>query len=148
MPTAKQKLGAFGETVVRKHCTCPKCKKAGTLKALPANFRCADLICDFCGYLAQAKASTVKNIETLPKRLLGAAWKPQEERMTAGIYFPVFLVLVAGREFSIYYLSADLQAPTMFIPRKPLSKDARRAGWQGFYYDLTKLPTASIVRFV
>lgn len=58
--------------------------------------------------------------------------------MDAGIYFPLFLVLInrAGR-YSINYLSADLQTPEMFVPRKPLSSDARRAGWQGFRYDLS-----------
>jgi hypothetical protein len=27
----------------------------------------------------------------------------------------------------------------MFICRKPLGQNARRAGWQGFYYDLRKV---------
>jgi len=31
-------------------------------------------------------------------------------------------------------LSADLQKPEMFKPRKPLSVNARRAGWQEFLY--------------
>jgi hypothetical protein len=56
--------------------------------------------------------------------------------MTAGIYFPLFLVLVSGRQHSIFYLSADLQNPQIFKPRAPLSNEARRAGWQGFIYDL------------
>ena len=52
---------------------------------------------------------------------------------------PLFLVLVRPdrSEHAIYYLSADLQRPEMFKPRKPLSETARRAGWQGFMYDLT-----------
>lgn len=60
----------------------------------------------------------------------------QNERMKAGIYFPLFLVLVNGKERAIYYLSADIQGPAMFLPRKPLKAGARRAGWQGFMYDL------------
>jgi hypothetical protein len=35
---------------------------------------------------------------------------------------------------------ADLQAPEMFKPRNPLKASARRAGWQGFIYDLSILP--------
>ncbi|GIQ76221.1 DpnI domain-containing protein [Bradyrhizobium sp. RD5-C2] len=136
MPTARQILGHFGETAIYKNCNCPKCKRPKTLKRLPNNFKCADLICDFCGYLAQVKTASVTNHEIIPKAVLGAAWGPQKERMDAAIYFPLFLVLVSGRKFGIYYLSADLQEPKIFKSRKPLSQAARRAGWQGFVYDL------------
>jgi Dam-replacing family len=139
MPTKRQILGRFGEWCVAKDCTCPKCKRDRTLKRLPNNFKCADVICDFCGYLAQVKAVTVNNIDTVPKSVLGAAWAPQKERMTAGIYFPLFLVLVSGRQHSIFYLSADLQDPRIFKARAPLSNQARRAGWRGFIYDLNSV---------
>ena len=55
-------------------------------------------ICDFCGFLAQVKSSNVKDINKLPSSVLGAAWRPQEERMNAGIYFPLYLVLVCKKE--------------------------------------------------
>jgi hypothetical protein len=56
--------------------------------------------------------------------------------MDAAIYFPLFLVLVAGRKYSILYLSADLQEPGLFRACTPLSETARRTGWRGFIYDL------------
>lgn len=138
MATAKQELGALGERLVVRHCACPRCKRARTLRTLPPNFECADIICNFCGYLGQVKASTSADGATPPRLLPGAAWGPQKQRMDSGIYFPLFLVLAApglGR-FSIHYLSADLQTPELFVQRKPLSETARRAGWQGFYYNL------------
>jgi hypothetical protein len=135
--TIKQVLGRFGEQCVAKQCSCPQCKRRRTLVRLPANFKCADVICDFCGYLAQVKTVRTKNIHDVPKTVLGAAWVPQEQRMTAGIYFPLFLVLINdSRSYSIFYLTADLQQPTIFKPRSPLSASARRAGWRGFIYDL------------
>jgi len=135
MATERQILGVLGETLVIRHSRCPKCKRIRTLKRLPANFRCADVICDFCGYLAQVKASTVEDPAKIPDQVLAAAWAPQEARMRSGIFFPLFLVLYAGpRNFRILYLPADLQEPTMFIKRAPLSAKARRAGWQGFNY--------------
>jgi hypothetical protein len=137
MPTKRQVLGRFGEICVVKECACPKCKRNRTLKRLPVNFKCADVICDFCGYLAQVKAVTVANIDEVPHSVLGAAWGPQRERMAAAIYFPLFVVLVCERRHSIFYLSADLQMPQMFKPRSALSKSARRAGWQGFVYKLS-----------
>jgi type II restriction enzyme len=91
------------------------------------------------------KAASVSDIDNIPRAILGAAWGPQEERMKAGIYFPLFLVLVNGaRRNAIYYLPADAQEPEMFKPRKPLSEAARRANWQGFVYDLTTVRTAFI----
>jgi len=136
MPTPKQVLGRFGETTVVRSCRCPKCKREKTFRRLPTNFKCADIICDFCGYLAQVKAVSVISIDKVPNRILGAAWGVQKARMAAGIYFPLFIVLVCGKQSSIHYLSADAQKPEMFLPRAALSKEARRAGWRGFVYDL------------
>jgi hypothetical protein len=137
--TDKQDLGEMGEKLVSATCNCPRCKRSRTLKRLPNNFRCADLICDFCGYLAQVKATRVEDVGRKPDTILGAAWPPQKERMDSGIYFPLFVVAVAktGKQTAIYYLSADLQDSTIFEPRKPLSSTAKRAGWQGFIYKLT-----------
>lgn len=138
MATVKQDLGAFGEQIVAKMCSCPRCKRERTLKRLPPNFKCADLVCDFCGFLAQVKASTSIDAETLPKTILGAAWGPQKERMDAAIYFPLYLVLVTAdlKRYSIHYLSADLQPPELFIERNPLGPNAKRAGWKGFNYNV------------
>jgi type II restriction enzyme len=137
-------LGNLGERLVVQSCSCPKCKRPRTLRALPPNFRCADVICDFCGYLAQVKAATVDDVERPPGRVLGAAWGPQEERMAAGIYFPLFLVLVNSRKRAIYYLPADLQSIELFEPRATLSEKARRSGWQGFVYRLDRLKATPV----
>jgi len=67
--------------------------------------------------------------------------------MEAGIYFPLFLVLVSNRKRAIYYLSADLQTASLFEPRTALSANARRAGWQGFIYRLDRLK-GGLVRLV
>jgi type II restriction enzyme len=137
--TAHQELGTLGESLVVKTCFCPRCKREKTLRLLPPNFKCADVICDFCGYLAQVKATNVRDIDKLPDAILGAAWGPQQERMVAGIYFSLFLVLVSGKKKAIYYLPSDFQHPKIFKCRKPLSENARRAGWQGFMYDLKSI---------
>ena len=60
--------------------------------------------------------------------VLGAAWGPQKERMDAGIYFPLYVVLKSEKKYSVFYLSSDLQTEEMFIKRKPLSSTAKRAG--------------------
>ena len=138
MATARQVLGLFGEQRVVQECACPRCKRAKTLVRLPPNFKCADVICDFCGYLAQVKTTAANDVNVVPRTLLGAAWGPQKARMDAAIYFPLLLVLVEpnSKGYAIYFLSADLQHPDIFRPRSPLSATARRAGWQGFIYNL------------
>lgn len=146
MPTAKQTLEAWGEVLVARSCACPKCKRQRTLKRLPPNFKCADLICDFCGYLAQVKAASVTSLSPLPSQILGAAWAPQKERMDAAIYFPLFLVLKTTDSHAIYYLPSDLQSAALFSARKPLSERAKRKGWQGFMYLLGALPEGAFVR--
>jgi hypothetical protein len=142
MATKLQILGDKGEELVRSKIDCPKCKRSKrSLRTLPRNFRCADLICDFCGYLAQVKSVTVDDLGKMPKSILGAAWEPQRERMEAGIFFTLFIVLMPSRSKEpahIYYLSADLQTNEMFVSRNPLSSTARRAGWQGYMIDLSK----------
>ncbi|NCG08258.1 MAG: hypothetical protein GWO81_01605, partial [Verrucomicrobia bacterium] len=136
MATNKQQLGDTGEKLVSRNIPCPKCKRKATLKLLPKNFKCTDLICDFCGYLAQVKTSKSSNPSQLPDSILGAAWGPQKERMDSSVYFPLFLVLYdSPKNYAIYYLPADLQDEDIFMPRKPLSKNSKRAGWRGFRYN-------------
>src|SRR5215470_13643492 len=120
-----KELGVYGEQLVVRHCSCPRCKRSKTLKALPQNFKRADVICDFCGYLGQVKTANVSDVTSIPSQILGAAWHPQKERMDAGIYFPLFLVLIdSWGKNTIYYLSGDVQSPDIFKPRKPLSETA------------------------
>lgn len=127
-------VGDFGELLVAKSLSCPKCKSdTKTLKLLPQSFVCADLICKFCGYLAQVKTARVNSLEKIPNKVLGAAWKPQSDRIAFGIYTPIFLVLITpGNECSIYYLPSDFQTKEMFVPREPLSSRAKTPGWQGY----------------
>lgn len=147
MATDKQKLGEYGEKLIAKHMTCPRCKRFPTLRRLPNNFKCADIICDVCGYLVQVKTARARNIEKPPKRLIAAAWGPQKERIDAGIYFPLFLILVSPQmTIQIYYLPVEFQHKGIFVPRKPLGNSARRSGWQGFYYDFTQLSEGALIK--
>ena len=148
-PTAKQALGQRGEEAVRDNVACPRCRRQKVLTRLPTNFQCADVICKFCGFLAQVKAVTVTD-DRLPDRVLGAAWGPQHEQILDGIFQSLFVVGFdsAARLVRIDYVPSHiLQAtPAVFEPRAPLSSTARRAGWQGFVYDLSRLPPIGIRR--
>jgi type II restriction enzyme len=94
------------------------------------------------------KTTERNDVDTLPRQLMGAAWGPQAERMEAGIYFPLFIVLVTKdrQRSAVYCLPADLQSPEMFQRRKPVSATARRAGWEGYQIRLDLPRTHVAVR--
>lgn len=142
MATDKQDLGDFGEVFVAKRITCPGCKSTErTLRTLPRNFKCADVICDFCGYLAQVKTTKAPkdDLDLLPSTILGASWGPQADRMDAGVYFSLFIVTVTQkRKAAVYFLPRDLQTRKMFVPRNELSPTAKRSGWKGHMIHLDK----------
>lgn len=148
-PTSRQHLGNLGETAVRDNVPCPRCRRERHLTPLRTNFQCADLICKFCGFLAQVKAVSTENGK-LPDRIPGAAWKPQREQILAGIFQPLYIATFDKdlRIQAIFYVPAHiLQAvPGVYEPRKPLSSNARRAGWTGFYYNLSKLPPIGVAQ--
>jgi hypothetical protein len=147
--TVGQDLGRKGEEAVRTSVACPRCRRNKTLTPLPTNFQCADLICKFCGFLAQVKAVTLDG-DALPDRVLGAAWGPQHEQILAGIFQALFIAgfARAGNLVRIDCVPAHiLQAtPSVFEPRRPLGETARRAGWQGFMYNLSRLPAIGVER--
>ena len=151
VPTPKQLLGAKGETAVSKHVNCPRCGRKRHLTRLPRNFQCADVICKFCGYLAQVKAVTLaQGSDELPRRVPGAAWGPQQEQMLAGIFHGLYFVGFSPKKKLVridYVPGHALQAsPKVFEPRKPLGPKAKRAGWTGFTYNLENLPPIGIRR--
>ncbi len=126
-----------------KHAPCPTCGRQRHLKPLRKNFPTVDLICKFCGHLAQVKAATLRRGHEQPTIVLGAAWTPVREQIEAGIFHDLYVAGYRdGRLVRIERISAETLAahPQVIKPRNPLSATARRAGWQGLIYDLTGLP--------
>ena len=81
----------------------------------------ADVICTFCGHLAQVKATKLPANGELPRRILGAACGPQQEQITAGIYHEMFIAGYATDETTLvridYVPAHILQAtPQVFEP--------------------------------
>jgi type II restriction enzyme len=116
------------------------------------NFECADLICKFCGFLAQVKATRLPvGTEDLPEKIPSGAWAPQHARILAGIYHGLY---VAGFKRNgrtlvrIDYVPPHVleATPQAFEPRRPLSATAKRAGWRGYTLNLGKLPAVGMQR--
>ncbi len=149
MATANQKLGEQWEKAISDLVSCPRCNKHKHLTRLPVNFQCADVICKFCGFLAQVKSTGLTEGKSdLPDYVLGAAWKPQQEQIIAGIYHGLYVVCYDQKDKLVridFIPSHILQVtPQVFQPRIPLSDTARRAGWQGFIIRLSELPRIGI----
>lgn len=147
MPTTKQQLGKLGETAVCQHVGCPRCGRERQLRPLPVNFECVDVICKFCGFLAQVKATTGGSTDGPPPTVPGGAWGAQHQRVIAGIFHPLYVATFTGRSLlRIDYIPAHMLGayPSVYRPRTRLSESARRAGWQGFIYDLRELPSVGM----
>lgn len=146
MATDRQDLGDRGEKAVCKHATCPRCNRLRQFRQLPPNFECADIICKFCGFLGQVKATRLADdSDALPNRIMSAAWGPQHQRILAGVYNGLYLVGFrkdGRRLIRIDYVPPHIleSAPEVFEPRKPLGPNAKRAGWQGYLLNISKLP--------
>jgi Dam-replacing family len=148
VPTAKQDLGKLGEKAICNHIACPRCGREKQFRTLSTNFECVDVICKFCGFLAQVKATTSRSAEAPPRGNVHAgAWGPQHERIIAGIFHPLYVsTFVGGSLARIDYVPAHMLAayPSTFKPRTKLKEPAKRAGWQGFVYDLRELPDVAM----
>lgn len=145
--TNKQKLGDFGESVVISNCDCPLCGDTKPFKALPKNYPTLDIQCKSCGEMGQVKAKRKNLIDICPSSVLGAAWEPQKKLLDSGKFHMLFVVTVNGDDFRIFYLSPSSHTRSIFIPRKPLSENARRAGWRGFTYNLSEATNPPILIF-
>jgi hypothetical protein len=105
------------------------------------------VICKFCGFLAQVKATTSSRGK-MPKRALGGSWKPQHEQILSDIFHSLFVVPMSKnlQVEAIYYIPSHVlrATPSVYEPRAPLGEHAQRAGWTGFNYNLTRLPEVGI----
>jgi len=147
--TAQQLAGKEGERAVCRQITCPSCGRK-RLTALPVNFDCADVICRFCGFMAQVKAITSVT-GAWPSTLPGGSWPRQQEQIIAGITHALFVVSFDPKDrrlVAIDYVPSDIlkAVPDAFVPRKPTKPAGRSTPFVGFRYDSRRIPAIGIVR--
>ena len=132
--TGIQKLGDRGEEFalreINKASGCLNCKhKRGKLKTLLGSFAAVDLVCEFCGQMYQVKTTKVENTSMLPTSVRGAQYPPLKDRMDAGIFHPLVIVLFKKgkngpdgltrtwkKTGTVWYLSPDLVEREMYYP--------------------------------
>ncbi len=90
----------------------------------------------------QAAVVSVKRGHETPEILHGASWPVQRDCINVGINLPLFIVTIKNMKHpqKLRYVPADLQVAEMFKARNRLRATSKRAGWQGFLYDLAVMP--------
>ena len=73
------------------------------------------------------------DVFAVPKSILGAAWRPQQQRMKAGIYFPLYIVLRSRSKSAVYYLPTEFQLPRMFKIKEAAIQVGEACRLAGFY---------------
>lgn len=114
---------------------------------MEAGFPCVDVICKFCGLLAQVK-STTATVNDRPTRALGANWAPQKEQILRDIFHALYVVsIVRGEAERIWYVPAHMLRvnPAAFRPGG-ITRDGSNRLRQGFSYDLRAIPDIGIER--
>lgn len=149
--TVQQAAAEAGEVAVCKKVACPRCARP-RLTRLPNNFDCADVICRFCGFMAQVKSVTSASGEW-PNTIPGGSWPRQQEQIIGGIFHALFVVAFEPKKrhlVSIDYVPSHvLQAvPDAYVPRKPTHPAGRSNPFLGFRYDSRRIPAIGVFRYV
>lgn len=124
---------------------CPHC--GGRLVPYPPNTKSKDVFCANCGEDFQIKSSKGK----LGNRVLGAEYNTTRRNLEAGENPSFILLQYSVQAWSVVNVQIIPRAfitLSCVIPRKKLSPDARRAGWQGCNYDLTLVPASARIQIV
>ena len=116
------------------HCEC-----LGKFSNTSVNSKSVDSICNSCGQEIQIKGSKKKFKANRQSKLkiIGAEYKTTLESIASNSWD---LILVSYNETTlqinqILRIKSDLISENCIIPRKKLSENARRAGWQGCYLE-------------
>ena len=124
---------------------CPFC--SGRLTACPNNTRSRDVDCTTCHEQFQLKSYS----GTKKTRLIGAEYRTTIECIRAGDH-PSMIIMRYDTDTRFV---VDLQiihrsniTASCVLPRKRLSADAKRAGWQGCIFDLSAIPKTVVVNVV
>lgn len=140
-----QKIRVMSETWTEAEIFCPAC--GNTLKGAPNNSKVFDFICTKCTEEYELK-SKAKNFA---HKVSDGAYDSMMSRLDA-LQSPHFFFM--GYDFSKYEVTNFFVVPSHFLrptsieKRKPLSSNARRAGWVGCNILLDQIPEVGRISYV
>ena len=144
----KKKSRIYGESIedwISDELTCRECE--GALKKKPVNCKGIDHECSNCGETYQVKAQGKKfTFKDDAIKIMGAEYNTTLK--TISKENPNFFLVNYEEKDNIIkevlYIPRKHISKDVVIPRKKLSENARRAGWQGCYLRFLKDSTFSV----
>ena len=126
--SSSQKIRVMSESWVAQNIYCPACGNAHIDK-LPNNAPVADFKCKICGELFELKSKNTK----IGNKITDGAFTTMLERINSTSN-PDLLILQYSKSLEVVNLTLVPKfffVPSIIEKRKPLSENARRAGWIG-----------------
>lgn len=132
-------IGRAGEIYCYKNMKCIKCN-ASDWKECTINEKSKDQICKKCNKKYQIKCKNIsKNYynklkKTLKFKTIGAEYNSTLNSIKEKIDYIIILYEKENNNIiDIIHIKSNNISENNIIPRKPLGKTAKRAGWQGCY---------------
>lgn len=140
-----QKIRVMSESWVAQNIFCPVCGNEHIYK-LPNNAPVADFKCARCGELFELKSKNRK----IGNKITDGAYSTMLERITS-ISNPDLFIMQYSRNLEV--INFTLVPKFFFIPtiierRKPLSENARRAGWIGCNILYSNIPEQGKIEII
>jgi len=144
--SACQRVRVVTEAWGERELFCANCDSA-TLTRTPHNTRCVDLVCKRCEATFQLKSGQGRLPRMIPDGAYSAMISSIRENRA-----PNLLVLrydlVSWRVNSLLLVPNFAFPESSIIQRKPLSAQARRAGWTGCNISLDRIPVDARIPFI
>ncbi len=140
-----QKIRVMSEFWLAKNLFCPCCGNEHIDK-LPNNFPVADVACGKCGEIFELKSK--KN--RIGAKILNGAYRTMIERITGNLNPQLFVMQYSANFFvtDLIFVPKFFFTPGIIEKRKPLSANARRAGWVGCNILYQKIPAQGKIEII
>lgn len=143
--SSAQKIRVMSECWTTKNLFCPCCGNL-YMDKLPNNFPVGDMRCGNCGEMFELKSK--KN--RIGAKILDGSYETMIERITSNINPQLFLMQYSPNLFvtDLIFVPKFFFTPSIIEKRKPLSANARRAGWVGCNILYQKIPEQGKITIV
>jgi len=129
-------VGEALENYIKDNINCPRCNE-NNFEKCKTNEKSKDLICIGCNQNIQVKGKSatqkqvnmIKNINKF--KTIGGEYSTTLKNMDQQIDYLIILYEKPYKIINILYIKYENINLSCIIPRKPLSINAKRAGWQG-----------------
>ena len=143
--SASQKIRIMSEYWLTRNLFCPCCGNVHINK-LPNNSPVADARCENCGEVFELKSK--KN--SIGAKVMDGAYHTMIERITSNLNPQLLLMQYSSEMFvsNLLFIPKFFFTPDIIEKRKPLSSNARRAGWVGCNILYKKIPSQGKIEIV